>query len=176
MDKQPSIETERLVLRPLRLSDSKCIQRHAGDYRIAKTTENIPHPYADGMAEDWIKTLEAQWEAKKQAPFAVCLLSTRELIGYSSLSMETKHRRASLGYWIGTEYWKKGFATEAAGAVLNYGFNKLDLHRIDAQHFAINPASGAVMRKIGMKHEGTMRDYIIKNGVYMDMELYSKLA
>jgi RimJ/RimL family protein N-acetyltransferase len=87
-----------------------------------------------------------------------------------------QHRRASLGYWIGLDYWNKGHCTEAASAVIKFGFDQLALHRIQATHLSKNPASGAVMRKIGMSHEATLIDYVIKDNKFENMELYSILV
>ncbi len=173
---QPSITTENLFLRPFELSDAKRVQSLAGHSAIAEMTANIPHPYADGMAESWIETHGAAWQNQKTASFAICVGSKAELIGCCGLQLSMKHRRASLGYWIGTDYWNSGYCTEAATALIAFGFDQLALHRIEAQHLTKNPASGAVMRKIGMKHEGTLIDYVIKNDRFEDMEIYSILA
>jgi len=161
-----------LILRPFGLADATRVQSLAGDSKIAEMTENIPHPYEDGMAENWIETLGPAWQKQQKATFAICVESTSELVGCCGLQLTMKHRRASLGYWIGTEYWNSGYCTEAATAIVRFGFNELALHRIEAQHLTKNPASGAVMRKIGMKHEATMIDYVIKNDRFESMEQY----
>jgi len=173
---QPSITTENLVLRPFERSDALRVQTLAGDSKIADMTENIPHPYEDGMAENWIDTLGPAWKKQKTATFAICLESTAKLIGCCGLQLSMKHKRASLGYWVGVEYWNRGYCSEAATTLVRFGFDELALHRIEAQHLTKNPASGAVMRKIGMKHEATMIDYVIKNDQFESMEQYSILA
>lgn len=60
--------------------------------------------------------------------------------------------------------------------MLRFGFEELRLHRIDAGHFVNNPASGRILRKLGMKHEGTTREHILKWGEYLDVEIYGILA
>ena len=145
MKQQPTIETERLILRPLELSDAFSMQLLAGDHRIADTTESIPHPYEEGMAEKWIQSLHSDSDAQNHVAFAVSLKEQSGLIGCCGLSLVAKHRRASLGYWIGFEYWGKGFCTEAASAIVRFGFDQLEIHRIEATHLTRNPASGAVM-------------------------------
>jgi RimJ/RimL family protein N-acetyltransferase len=80
-----------------------------------------------------------------------------------------------LGYWIGVPYWGRGYATEAAGAVVRYGFDTLALTRIAARAFCRNPASSRVLRKIGMSHEGTQRKALPKSGELLDTELYAIL-
>jgi RimJ/RimL family protein N-acetyltransferase len=91
------------------------------------------------------------------------------------LVIEGKFRRAELGYWIGRPYWGNGYCTEAGQAILEYGFQALNLNRIHAYHFKRNPASGRVMQKFGMKHEGTSPQHIMKWGVFEDVELYGIL-
>ena len=86
-----------------------------------------------------------------------------------------QNSHAELGYWIGVPYWDKGYATEAAQAVLRYGFENMQLQRIFAMHFKENVASGNVLRKIGMKHEGCMRQHILKWGKFIDIELFGIL-
>ncbi len=75
----------------------------------------------------------------------------------------------------GRRRWGRGFATEAAKAVVQYGFDRLVLHRIYAEHFTRNASSGRVLQKIGMRHEGTMRQAHKKWGEYLDTELYAIL-
>ena len=74
-----------------------------------------------------------------------------------------------MGYWISIPYRNNGYASEAVKTVIEYGFSKLGLKRIQAVHGVNNPASGRVLEKAGMKYEGTLRLY---NGV-SDEKMYS---
>jgi [ribosomal protein S5]-alanine N-acetyltransferase len=169
---QPNLQTRRLFLRPFELPDGGDVRRLAGDRAIADTTLQIPHPYEVGMAEEWILTHPFRFEAGEQVVFAVVLRESGQLIGAMGLVIEGKFRRAELGYWIGRPYWGNGYCTEAGKAILEYGFQALNLNRIHAYHFKRNPASGRVMQKLGMKHEGTSPQHIMKWGVFEDVELY----
>jgi ribosomal-protein-alanine N-acetyltransferase len=80
-----------------------------------------------------------------------------------------------MGYWLGVPYWGQGYATEAGGEVLRYGFEDLKLHRIFASHFEHNPTSGKVLCKLGMHHEGCQRKHILKWNRFVDSELYGIL-
>jgi [ribosomal protein S5]-alanine N-acetyltransferase len=80
-----------------------------------------------------------------------------------------------MGYWIGVPYWGRGYCTEAAGALLAHAFGPLGLHRVHATHLTRNPASGRVMQKLGMRHEGRMREHFLKWGVFEDVERYGIL-
>lgn len=171
----PTLETERLVLRPFELSDCSEVQRLAGDPLIADTTLAIPHPYEEGMAEEWIDTHQPEFEQGEGVTFAITRNIDGSLIGAISLMEMAIGHRAALGYWVGRPYWNKGFCTEAGEAVLRFGFTRLDLIRIHCIHFVRNPSSGRVMQKLGMQHEGTRRKHV-KNGERLeDIELYGIL-
>jgi len=175
MKERPTIQTDRLVLRPFTLADAPDVQRLAGDRDIASTTSNLPHPYEDGMAEQWIGTHQERYENGELVNFAIVLRSNESLVGCISLRINQQHSNAELGYWIGKPYWSKGYCTEAAKAVIKHGFGRLDLNRIHARHFKRNPASGRVMEKIGMVYEGCQRQGVLKWGVFEDLELYGTL-
>jgi [ribosomal protein S5]-alanine N-acetyltransferase len=86
-----------------------------------------------------------------------------------------KGNQAELGYWIGKPYWGHGYCTEAAQAVLRYAFSDLAPVRVHASHFTRNPASGRVMQKIGMRHEGCRRQHVKKWDKTEDLEVYGIL-
>ena len=172
---QPTIHTERLVLRPFQLTDAPEVQRLAGDRAIAAVTQAIPHPYEDGMAQDWIKTHPKNFVEGKGVVFAIAFPETNMLCGAIGLLINQEHNHAELGYWIGQPFWGNGYCTEAALAVLKYGFESLGLHRIYSSHFSSNPASGRVMQKIGMRYEGCLRQHILKWGKFQDIVKYGIL-
>jgi RimJ/RimL family protein N-acetyltransferase len=156
---RPSLETSRLLLRPFEPADAAEVQRLAGEQAIADTTRNIPHPYADGMAEAWIESQERGFAAGRLVNFAITLRGERTLIGSIGLTLDPELRgTAQLGYWVGVPYWNRGYCTEAACAVVDYGFARLGLERIHAHHLVRNPASGRVLAKAGMREEGFARE------------------
>jgi [ribosomal protein S5]-alanine N-acetyltransferase len=175
MRRQPTFETPRLLLRPFRVADADDVQRLAGDRAIADTTLNIPHPYEDGLAEKWIRSHRDWFERGQQAVFAVVRQTPATLIGAAGLLICPEDQRAELGYWVGKPYWGQGYATEAARAVAAFGFEQLGLNRIHAAHFARNPASGRVMRKLGMTREGCLRQHVRKWDAFEDLEAYAIL-
>jgi [ribosomal protein S5]-alanine N-acetyltransferase len=175
MKQHPTLHTQRLILRPFEMADARDVQRLAGDHAIADTTLNIPHPYEDGMAEQWIATHKPQFEAGEQATFAIALQATSELVGAIGLVINRRFDRAELGYWIGRPYWNHDYCTEAGRAVVSYGFTELNLNRIHAYHLSRNPASGRVMEKLGMTREGLLRQHAKKWGKYEDLVEYGLL-
>jgi len=141
---------------------------------VSDTTLNIPYPYEDGMAEAWIATHDSAYARQEVATFAIVLPDNR-LVGAISLRLEPRHRRAELGYWIGTPFWGRGYATEAARAILAFGFQTLALNRIHATHLLRNHASGRVMEKIGMRYEGIHREHVWKDGRFEDLARFAIL-
>jgi len=148
-----TLRTARLILRPPVNADAAILERYLGDRRIAETTAAIPHPYPAGGALDWMRRVRQGQEDGSTAAFVICLKSTAEIVGVISL-MRDGSGEMKAGYWIAVPFWGNGYATEAMHRVIRYGFNRLDLPRISACHFAHNPASGRVMQKAGLLFEG----------------------
>ena len=171
----PTLETERLVLRPFSLQDAATVQQLAGDVAVADTTLNIPHPYLDGMAEDWISKHGEAFAKLEGLTLAITRKSDGSVVGAISLIGIADGHRAELAYWIGKPYWNQGFCTEAGRAVVRFAFRDLGLLRVHAWHFGRNPASGRIMRKLGMRHEGTLRQHVRKWDECEDLELYGIL-
>jgi RimJ/RimL family protein N-acetyltransferase len=172
---QPTLLGRRLDLRPFSLEDAPAVQALAGAPEIASTTLTVPHPYEDGLAEAWIGTHAPAWASGTLASFAIVDRAARHLIGAIGLMINPEHQRAEMGYWIGVPFWNQGYATDAGGALLEFGFEQLKLNRIFAQHFVRNPASGRVLQKLGMQHEGRLRQHVRRWGEFEDLEQYGIL-
>jgi len=175
MTRQPTLMTERLILRPFELCDAPDVQRLAGSREVAATTINIPHPYEDGVAEAWIASHPERFAKGEVVNYAICERKGGNLVGAITLFFQSEHQRAEIGYWIGKQYWGKGFCSEAAREVVRYGFEQRGLNRVHAHYLGNNPASGRVMEKIGMKCEGRLRHHMIKWGEPQDMIVYAIL-
>ena len=171
---QPTLQTPRLALRPFQLTDAPAVQRLTGAAAVAEMTLHIPHPYADGMADAWIATHRAAWDAGTAVSFAITTVDN-ELRGTVSLQLARAHRRGELGYWIGQPYWGNGLATEAVNAILRFAFETLELNRVQASHLPRNPASGRVLQKVGMQREGLHRERFLKGDQFEDVVEYAVL-
>lgn len=171
----PTLLTDRLCLRPFHPSDGKEVQRQAGNFNVAKTTLNVPHPYEDGMAESWISTHQSTFEKRGTTILAVTLKDSKQLVGCMSIDVITGHKKAELGYWIGEEFWGKGYGTEAAVAVVKFGFDVLKLNKIQARHSAENPGSGKIMLKLGMEKEGYLKEDMFRFEKVSDTVVYGLL-
>lgn len=175
MNEQPTITTERLILRPYCLDDAPELQRLIGERDVAKTLLTVPHPYPDGAAEEFIGKHPERIE-KGEFQFAITHRRDGYLIGGIGFhQVDREAELAEIGYWIAKPYWGNGYGTEAARAIVKFGFEVMNLNRIHAAHFSNNPASGYIMRKLGMKYEGCRRQHVRKWGVLLDWECYGIL-
>jgi RimJ/RimL family protein N-acetyltransferase len=164
------------LLRFHKQEDIPAIVRLAGAREVAATTLNIPHPYTDEDARKFLIESAENFRAGRSLSFAICRQPDGELCGGAGLAISETHQRAELGYWIGVPFWRRGYATEAARAVLQFGFANLGLHRIHAHYFAENTASGRVLEKIGMRPEGRLRNHFQKWNRFIDVENCGILA
>ena len=175
--KQPVIlTTERLLLRPLTMEDIPALLPLIGAREVAATTLRIPHPYTVEDAKQFLEYSDGVWEKQEGALFSIFLSDGEKLCGGIGLQSHREHNQAELGYWMGVPFWGSGYCTEAVREVLAYGFGTLRLNRIHACHYSGNPASGRILRKVGMSYEGRLRQHILKWGEYVDVELYGLLA
>jgi ribosomal-protein-alanine N-acetyltransferase len=175
MSQQPTIRTSRLCLRPLRKADAAAIQELAGNRAVSEMTLLIPHPYPRGVAQQWIADRQEDWRSRTGAVFGIAELGRRRLCGAIGLRLNADHAHAELGYWLGVPFWGRGYATEAAQTVVRFSFETLKLHRVFAQHFRRNPASGRVLQKAGMRHEGCLRQHVCRWDRFEDVECYGIL-
>jgi RimJ/RimL family protein N-acetyltransferase len=148
---QQNLETERLILRRYTLEDAPALQTAINHSEIANMTENIPHPYSLAMAYDWLNRLNTAWENNERYVYAVTLKGNNQLLGTVSLT-QIENDKANLGYWIGADYWNKGYCSEAVTAVINFVFKQTSIPMIYARHLKVNPASGAVILNNGFSY------------------------
>lgn len=144
------LETKRLRLRPFRRGDEDELVRHLSDWEITRQLALNPRPFDTDQAQDWIKECLAQPNGPKHGlRFAIEALDETGLVGGASLS--PLGAGFELGYWIGRPFWARGYATEAASALVEVGFAALSLDEVKALVFGENPASVRVLEKIGFE-------------------------
>ncbi|OXS74988.1 GNAT family N-acetyltransferase [Lysinibacillus sp. KCTC 33748] len=166
------ITTERLVLRLFETTDAETVAKLCNNYNIYKSTMYLPYPYSLDDALSWMEHHYDNFTQDISYEFAVTDKETGELYGAIALSNNKRLKQGEIAYWIGEEYWGKGYATEAAQSIVQFAFEEKRLHKVFARYFSTNPASGTVMDKIGMKQEGILKDHIIKDGKYEDLVFY----
>jgi 8-oxo-dGTP diphosphatase len=167
------VETARLRLRPLALSDASVIERLAGDWEIARFTAHIPHPYPKGGAAPWIEETWAEAGAGKKVVAAIERLADGQLVGCIELDMTPGNGTGSLGYWIGRPYWGSGIASEAGAAMMKLGFGPLGLSRVEATAVPANRRSIRVQEKLGLALIGERLETAPARGGNMRVEVRS---
>ena len=146
------LETERLLLRHPERRDISAFVPLISDFEISKNLANVPHPYAESDALEWIVRLEERRANGEGFQFAVTRKSDGAYLGGCGLH---KHDgELELGYWYGKPYLKLGYATEAARRVLEFAFEDLQAHEVWAGWFHDNPNSGHVLAKLGFRPKG----------------------
>jgi len=148
---QGTITTHRLLLRSFNSSDAVDVERLAGDKGVALMTGRIPHPYPSGAALSWIEHTRDLIDDGLLRQFAITLRATRQLVGCLGLRKENTNRsKAELAYWLGKEYWGKGYMPEAARAAIDQTSVEFGVKEVWANVLPENRRSVRVLRKIGM--------------------------
>ncbi|ALC92897.1 acetyltransferase [Bacillus sp. FJAT-18017] len=156
-------------------SDAETVATLCNNYNIFKSTLYLPYPYHLSDATNWIEHHYENFIADKSYEFAITDKGTGKVFGAIALTNNKRFNQGEVAYWIGEQYWGRGYATEATKAILQFAFEEKKLHKVFARYFSTNIASGRVMKKIGMKQEGILKEHIIKEGKYEDLVYYGIL-
>lgn len=171
----PVIKTERLILRKMTMRDAPDVYRYARDREVARHVLWEAHQSILDT-RSYIRYLQYQYRSGEPGSWAIVLKETGRVVGtIGYMSYLPDHSTVEVGYSLSREHWGKGLMTEALNAVMAETFRVLKLHRIEAMHFTDNPASGRVMEKCGMQHEGHLRERICCKGVFRDVEMWAIL-
>jgi len=161
------LETERLILRKSTKSDAPDILEYASDEETVKFLE---WPGAKTVDEVLSGIINFHWS--NPGVWAIELKESQKCIGTIDIRVEPAHDKCGLGYVLNRGYWNEGYMTEALIAVLALCFDKLDLNRVEAVHYAGNESSGKVMEKCGMKFEGVSEQAKKVKGIFRDVARY----
>lgn len=171
----PVIETERLILRKLTMRDASDMFRYCQDKEVARHVLWEAHT-SILETRAYIRYNLYQYRSGEPASWGIVLRETNRVVGtIGYMSYNADNSTVEIGYSLAREQWGKGLMTEALRAVIDETFHTLKVHRIEAMHFTDNPASGRVMAKCGMTHEGHMRERICCKGVFRDVEMWGIL-
>lgn len=146
----PVLVTERLVLRPPHEDDIPELGVLANNRRVAEMLARMPHPYGEAEARAFVAASAQPRVAG--AVYAVTDAETGNFLGCAGL--EVSERGLELGYWIGEPYWRKGYATEAAHALVDLAFRATAVEAVDVSCRVINAASRRVIHKCGFQYSG----------------------
>jgi RimJ/RimL family protein N-acetyltransferase len=170
------IETKRLLLKDLRGSDWQAVHEYASDPEVVKYMDWGPN--TDNETKEFIQRAIASRQEKPRNVFtlAIVLKEKERLIGSCGIHISNlENREGWLGYCLNRKYWNKGYGTETSIGLVNFGFAKLNSHRIFATCDPENTASAHVLEKSGMKREGHLRQHKWSKGKWRDSYVYAIL-
>ena len=174
-DDMPRLETPRLILRRLEMRDAPDLFDYSRDPQVAK------HVLWDAQtsvseARAYVRYMLRRYRAGEPASWGIEEKETGRVVGTIGYMWYQRDNNAcEVGYSLARRRWNRGYMTEAFAEVLRFSFEELGVHRVEAQHEVENAASGAVMRKCGMRKEGTLRGRLYNKGRYVDVDLYAML-
>lgn len=171
----PRLETERLILRKLTADDAGDIFVYASDPEVTRyLVWNSHRTIADSQA--FINAAMARYEAGIVAPWGIELKRGKIIIGTCDyISRSVQHARAEIGYALSPKYWGQGLMTEAVRRIIAFGFDVKGFNRIQAVCEVPNIASARVLEKVGMRFEGTLRQYLTQRKAPRDVNMYAVL-
>ncbi len=162
----PALYTDRLVLRKMQVIDSSDMFEYAKLDSVTRYLTWFSHKNED-YTKDYLKYISTRYNTGDFYDWAVIYKQSNKMIGTCGFTKFDLHsNKAEIGYVLNPLFWGQGVAVEAAKAVMSFGFENLNLHRIEAKFIQGNSASLSVMKKLGMKFEGYARDEQFIKGQY----------
>lgn len=172
------IETENLILRKFVLEDAQAMYNNwASDEEVTKFLSWPAHSSVE-VSKDIINLWIEEYKNNNYYHWAITLKENgnEPIGGISIVEQKEKVGSVQFGYCIGRKWWNKGVTSQALNALIKFFIKEVGANRIEARHDPLNPNSGKVMLKCGMKYEGTMRQCDINNQGICDTSMYSILA
>jgi ribosomal-protein-alanine N-acetyltransferase len=176
--KPPTIHTDRLILRPIEISDAEAIFAYAKNPNVCKYTLWETHQSIQD-SQNYIKDYIFDYYSKEvPEPFGIALKENpKKIIGTVGCFWTSKSAKGmELAYAIGEEHWGKGLVAEASKAAMDYCFKEFGLKRIQARCKVENDGSRRIMEKVGMTFEGTLKSAIFHRDRYWDMHYFAKVV
>ena len=171
----PTLETERLILRKMVLNDAESVFAYASNSEVSRYTLWETHRSIED-SRAFLEFATQKYENGGEPDWGIVYRGNGCLVGACGLvNWEAEHARAEVGFVLSREYWGRGLMSEAVRAILRFGFERMNLNRIEARCIAENAASARVMEKAGMVYEGTLRQREYIKGAYRDIKLYAIL-
>ena len=171
----PTLETERLILRKMILNDAEAVFAYASNSEVSRYTLWETHRSIED-SRAFLEFATQKYENGGEPDWGVVYRGNGCLVGACGLvNWEAEHARAEVRFVLSREYWGCGLMSEAVRAILRFGFERMNLNRIEARCIAENAASARVMEKAGMVYEGTLRQREYIKGAYRDIKLYAIL-
>lgn len=167
--KIPVLESERLILRRLKVSDYSDMYEYSKNKDVTRYLLWREHPDVR-YTRDYINYLQSQYRAGNFYDWALIHKESGKMIGTCGFArLDFDNNSAEVGYVVNPDYWRKGYATEAVKKVIDFGFRNLNLHRIEARYIVGNEVSRRVMEKCGMTFEGVHRSSLFVKDRYVSV-------
>ncbi|HKM34653.1 MAG TPA: GNAT family N-acetyltransferase [Lachnospiraceae bacterium] len=173
----PVLETNRLVLREIRINDAEAIYDYLSDSEVIKYLEGSTDSIEE--AKGYISCISEGYEKRTDIRWGIELKENNTLIGDCGLGHINEPKTPTeLGYILSKKYWNKGYMSEALKAILEYGFEELRLHRIQGWTHPDNIISSRLLLNNGFTKEGLHREfvYVWHKGIYIDVDMYAILS
>lgn len=171
----PVLETKRLMLREIRKEDVPEIYACFSDPQVTRFYGQEPFTSIDQAAQ-LVDFFAKNCSERRGIRWGIERKGIKGLIGTAGFnSWAPSHKRAEIGYELYPRYWQHGYAGEAVSRIISYGFDDLQLNRIGAVVFIENHSSNELLKKLGFKKEGVLRDYMQQNGSSYNKNVYSLL-
>jgi ribosomal-protein-alanine N-acetyltransferase len=171
-DPFPILETERLVMRQITIGDANDIFDLRSNPEAMKYIGR-PRPKVVADVHDLIANMN---ELSARIQWGVTMKGEKKVIGTIGYHViEKQHYRAEIGYMLGIGYWKKGLMSEAIIAIVNFGFEKIGLHSIEARIDPENEQSAKILEKNAFIKEGHLKENFFYNDKFTDTGIYSML-
>ena len=172
----PVLRTKSLILRKMKLSDAQDIFEYASDKEMCRTTNWSAHTSIKDSVT-YLKSMLKRYSYNQASEWCITLKKTGKVIGTCGfVGWIPKHHTAEIGYSLARRFWNQGLTTEAIRKVIEYGFRKIKLNRIEARCQLDNLASERVMQKVGMKFEGIQREIMFVKEKFRSLKVYSILV
>ena len=149
----PLLVSERLILRSPEAADIDAIAHLANNINVASKVSRMPYPYTVTDARNFVDRVASG--AMGKCVYAITRIDTRELIGCCGLQAQESDSALEIGYWLGEPFWNRGYATEAAQTLIDFGFRNFGIDFIDGRVRVMNTASRRVLQKCGFQFQGT---------------------
>lgn len=169
----PSLESDRLVLRAIEISDAKDINEIRSNDEVMTFMDSSAHQ-SIGDSEKFIQQGIDTYKKGQGFFWAIIDKSTGIMIGdFSFWKIDLKNHRAEIGYTLKPKYWGIGVMSETMKMLLDFGFNQLNLHSFEANINPKNNGSRQLLLKSGFVKEAYFKENYYFNGQYLDSEIYS---
>ena len=169
------LKTERLIIRKLTLDDAKDIYEFTSLKETSEFLTWYPHQNIE-TTRKFLEDLQVKYRKNLPSQWGIELLTENKIIGIAGfITFFPEHKKGELAFVLSPKYQNRGYMTEALGIIVHFGFEVMELNRIEAKCEIDNFASERVLQKIGMQLEGCCYEYLVRKGIFRDYKIYALL-